>query len=848
MFGGTLRRVACRVLAGLALWIAALTPAIAEPAFALRWQVERNQYAAEAPDGRSLARFDLTLTDGARLPATGWALYFNCLSGVELGPVDGNLELQPVVGTLYRLVPRAGFQPVESGQTLVVRFQQPEVILHTTRAPTGPYLVLDEAAGQVVAASRYELVMPAGSEPVDGQPPADLPRVTVADLYARNAALTALAPSQVPSVFPTPQFLQPGTGVLHWTVRPAVLAPAALRAERELAARMLEHYLPAGPAHSDEPAVHLAIGPVEHSRSPEAYELVVDARGGVRITGNSAAGVAHGVATLHELLPLPGDGAVDLPAVTVRDAPRFAYRGLMLDVARNFQSPELVMRTLDLMARYKLNVLHFHLIDDEGWRLEIPGLPELTQVGARRGHTLDSAEFLPPAYGSGPTPDDPHGSGHYTRAEYLAILRHAARLHIEVIPEIEMPGHARAAVKSMEARTRRLRAAGDAHAERYLLTDPDDGSRYESAQGYTDNVMNPAMPGTYAFIEHVVAQIAAMHREAGVPLRTIHVGGDEVPRGAWSGSPRCAALMQQHGYTDVAQLWDHFQSRVDAILRKQGLRASGWEELGAMRAAVQNGSRLVPNPAFVGRGFTLYVWNNLGDDDDLAYRLANAGYDVVLAPATRLYLDMSAYPMPGEAGVAWAAHADLDAPFDFVPLDDLRRSRTDATPLPGKERLNDGGRAHVRGIEGTLFAETIRERTRFDFLLMPRLLALAERAWAPDPDWTQVADPDTAAYLHARAWNVFVNQLGQRVLPRLDLEGTGIEYRIPPPGLRRDGVTLVANLQLPGLALRYTTDGTAPTAASPLVTGPLPDVAGLRVAAFDRNGRAGRPVGPESVH
>ena len=111
-----------------------------------------------------------------------------------------------------------------------------------------------------------------------------------------------------------------------------------------------------------------------------------------------------------------------------------------------------------------------------------------------------------------------------------------------------------------------------------------------------------------------------------------------------------------------------------------------------------------------------------------------------------------------------------------------------------------------------------------------------------------MADPDTAAYLHARAWNVFVNQLGQRLLPRLDLEGTGIEYRIPPPGLRRDGDTLVANLQLPGLALRYTTDGTAPTAASPLVTGPLPDVAGLRVAAFDRNGRAGRPVGPESVH
>ena len=146
------------------------------------------------------------------------------------------------------------------------------------------------------------------------------------------------------------------------------------------------------------------------------------------------------------------------------DAPRFGYRGFMLDVARNFQPKASVLRTLDLLARYKLNKFHFHLTEDEGWRLEIPSLPELTSVGARRGHTLDSSAFLPPAWGSGPLVDRPWGSGFYSRADYAEILRYAAARHIEVIPELEMPGHARAAIKAMEARQRALLKAGDAEA------------------------------------------------------------------------------------------------------------------------------------------------------------------------------------------------------------------------------------------------------------------------------------------------------------------------------------------------------------------------------------------------
>jgi hypothetical protein len=375
--------------------------------------------------------------------------------------------------------------------------------------------------------------------------------------------------------------------------------------------------------------------------------------------------------------------------LSLRDAPRFEHRGLLLDVARNFHPKATVLRLLDLMGRLKLNKLHLHLTDDEGWRLAIPGLPELTEFGARRGHSADPWRHLPPAYGSGPDVANPDGSGHYSAADYAQILRFAAARHIEVIPEIEMPGHARAAVKAMQARARRLTAAAAPDATRYLLDDPADRSRYRSAQLYSDNVMDPGLPSTYAFIEHVVQALVVMHRQAGVPLRQLHVGADETPAGAWSGSPASMALVERQRLAGLPGLWNHFYDRVGEILARHGLAAGGWEELGARREKPDGSGPLVPNEHFAGRGHTLYVWNNLDEADDLAYRLANAGYRVVLAPATTLYLDMAHTATPGELGVNWAAYADLHQVFDYVPLDALGRTPLPATVAAGKAALSE---------------------------------------------------------------------------------------------------------------------------------------------------------------
>src|SRR2546430_11073392 len=196
----------------------------------------------------------------------------------------------------------------------------------------------------------------------------------------------------------------------------------------------------------------------------------------------------------------------------------------MLDVARNFHPKAAVVRTLDLVARYKLNVFHFHLTDDEGWRIEMPSLPELAAVGARRGHTLDSGTHLPPAFGSGPDVDRPWGSGFFSRADYIEILRYAAARHIEVIPELEMPGHARAAIKAMQGNPQ------------YRPNDPAGRPVYHSAQGYHDNVMNAALESTYRFVERVVGDLVAIHRDAAVRPRPVHNGGHEVPPRVWPSS------------------------------------------------------------------------------------------------------------------------------------------------------------------------------------------------------------------------------------------------------------------------------------------------------------------------
>jgi len=827
--------------AAFVLLVCLAAPAAAQTSLQLRWELKGDVFTDAKDRGASHVLLTLTNKDTKPLPAAGWAIYFNCLFSHIQGSEKGGITMDSPFGGLYRIRPTAAFAGLAPGGSVTFEYAT-RLIGNISQRPAGPYIVFDANPAKGYAIAEYQ-AMPFERPDQQGRDPRV---VTPAALYDKYALVENLAPDAVPPILPTPLRMERRDGVLTLLGAPAVTAAPSLATEAGLATAYLASRFSG--AASKAATVKLEVGTVAGQASPEAYDLTVDATG-VRIVGNSAAGVFWGVQSLRSLLPPSGaaGGPLTVPFVHVVDAPRFGYRGLHIDVSRNFQPKSTVLKVIDLMARYKLNVLHFHLIDDEGWRLEIAGLPELTQVGARRGHTLDSANFLPPTYGSGPDVDRPYGSGYFTRADYIEILKYADARHIEVMPEFEMPGHGRAAIKAMEARARRLTAAGDAAgAKQYLLSDANDTSVYNSPQDYHDNVINPAMDSTYAFIEKVVDEIAALHKEAGVPLRNLHLGGDEVPNGVWEKSPVALAYLKAHGLTTVDELWYVFFGRVEQILKKHNLVPSGWEEMGTRKTRLDGRAKLIPNPMFGGRGWRTFVWNNVPGwgAEDLAYRLANAGYQVVLSPVSNTYLDMAYSMNPEEIGLFWGGFADIDKPFDFIPLDYYRNQKEDArgNPLPaslfvGKDRLTDYGRDNVIGIEACLWSEASNADGLFEYLLMPKVLGFVERAWAADPDWVRETDAAKSGALYRAAWSRFVNAVGKRELPRLDQEGLSFALRVPKPGLKVVDGTVRANAQFAGLTLRYTTDGSEPTPKSPVLAGPIPAKGTIRVAAFDARGR-----------
>jgi hexosaminidase len=820
--------------------------AAAQTSLQLRWRLEDDVFRGPDDPGASLVAFTLANHDTRALPPRGWALYFNAMQEAIPGSARGGVTIENVTGTLQRIVPGPDFPGLAPGETVEFEYLT-GLMTNISFAPTGPYIVFDEAPEEGHSLP-YEAV-PFERPPQHGRDPRV---ITPEEQFDMDAAVRDVPIDSLPLVLPTPISLERLPGRLDLAVLPAVEAAPDLQVEAAFAQEYLRpHFARAKAGRARGPAVvHLEVGHVADQESPEAYSLVVDPAEGVRIVGNSPAGVFNGLQSLRGLLPVaPAGRGLSLPAVRIVDAPRFAYRGFFLDVARNFQPKAEVLRVLDLMARYKLNVFHFHLTDDEGWRIEIPGLPELIAVGSRRGHTLDSSRFLPPAYGSGPQVDRPYGSGSFSAADYGEILRYAAARHIEVVPEIEMPGHARAAIKAMEARFRALTASGDSQgARQFLLSDPEDRSQYTSAQGYHDNVMNPALESTYAFVDRVIEGLVRLHQQAGVPLRHLHVGGDEVPGGVWEGSPVVRGYLKEHGLSGVDDLWYVFYGRVERILKAHGLPLAGWEEIALRKTRLDGRPKMIPNPDFAARGWRAYVWNNLPGSgaEDLAYRLANGGYEVVLCPVTNLYFDLAWNKNPEETGLDWGGFVGLRKPFEYIPFDYYRNVRFDEKGNPvdpavfvGKDHLTEYGRSKVVGIQGNLWSETLGGDRRLDYKLLPKLFGLAERAWAPDPDWARERDPAKSDALFREAWSVFVNVLGKRELPRMDHESPPWAYRIPKPGLKVVDGQVRCSLEIPGFVLRYATDGTEPGPKSPEVRGPIPASPDLRVAAFDTNGRKG---------
>ncbi len=785
-----------------------------------------------------------------------WTLYFN--SSMQLDPesVERPLVLRHVNGDLYALRSDKDCPPIRVGDECVVRLNGSPWAINVSDAPSGLYIVREDEAGNelrpVVVPLKIE-AFPDASKIRRGAGD-QVPVVTSASRYAANSALTKLPASELPPVVPTPVAYAKLPGTVAIGASTTIEFEPPLANEAYLLAAYFEHsfnlILRQKPTPADaQNSIRLKLGEVkiagvEKVPGDEAYTLSVKSGAGIEIVGTDPAGVFYGIQSLRGLVPLASYGAAGEPlkiaATEIADAPRFCYRGLHLDVARNFQRVETVKKLLDLMAFYKLNRFHWHLTDDEGWRIEIKSLPELTTVGSRRGHTQTESDSLIPTLGSGPFPDRNHspGTGYYTQAEFIDVLRYASARHIEVIPEIDMPGHARAAIKAMAARSL---AASDADHD-CQLTQPGDTSKYESFQGWHDNVIDVGRDASYEFLDVVVGELAAMYNRAGVPLEIVHLGGDEVPHGAWEGSPACRAIPTSHPeLSRDRQLEIYFLKRACRIVENHDVTPACWDDCLLFAAADSDWSRWP----------VAYVWNNVWGwgREFAAYRLANAGFDVVLANATNLYFDLASEKDPCVPGYYWAGFVGIRAPFEFNPLDfyqnacyDSMGKVLDPNRFVDCDRLTPTGRKHILGIQGQLWGENLRSPAQLDYMAFPRTIALAERAWAAEPEFATLADRAERDAALAADWNVFANALGQRELPRLHELAGDMQYQIPPPGaIVRDG-TLHANVSLPGLLIRYTSDGTEPIATSPVYERPMTVRPNLRLRAFDIGSHSSRTV------
>ncbi|WP_348945660.1 family 20 glycosylhydrolase [Chitinibacter sp. FCG-7] len=817
-----------------------------------------------------LAALTLTNLSDQPLPASGWAIYFNTCRKIKPETVSGNVLVTHVNGDFWSLEPKAEFGALQPGETRTFDYEGLFWVISETDAPLGFYIV-------------YDVGMPNAQMEVIGDPeiaefatPAQRNRnaadqvalSNAAQTYADNAALSLLPADSLSKITPTPLSYTAAAGefVINkntYIVHSADLAneAALLQASlHDVSGKTLQRaaITPAGAA-----TIKLQIGAVNVSDTlapNEAYQLDVTPQG-IVITGASAAGVCNGIQSLRQLLPVAAflnpQAELAVGACKVVDAPRFAYRGMHLDVGRNFTSKETILRLLECMSLYKLNQFHFHVTDDEGWRLEIPSLPELTEIGSLRGYTADETDNLVPCFGSGGDVAGKAGSGYYSKADFIEILKYATARHIEVVPEIDVPGHARAAIKAMNVRYTRLMAEGrEAEAKQYLLCDFNDASVYESVQLWHDNVICIGQESCYNFIETVLHDVKAMFEEAGAPFTTMHTGGDEVPHGAWEQSPVCQAFMKEQGMTQIVELQNYFLARYRDLLKKYGLVFGGWEEIALVKKEVNGVHTHGPNPEFVNANFRPYVWNNVWGwgQEDFAYQLANAGYKTVLSNVTNLYFDLAYAKDPLEPGYYWGGFIETRGAFEFVPLDifttatvNLFGHALDKDNIASKVRLTPEGTKNIIGIQGQLWAENIRNRGRLEYLAMPRTIALAERAWAKDPAWTSIADAAARQSKIDADWNEFANRLGQRELPRLDgfprsEDFGGYGYRIPLPGVKVEAGKLYANTSAPGLAIRYTTDGSDPTPASALYTGPVAATATMKVAAFSTNNRRSRVV------
>ena len=768
-----------------------------------------------------------------------WSFHWNQQSSiVNNESIPENIKYEYVAGQSYNILSFGKNYDLKSNESISIDFNQSGIVKRISDLPVGGFIVSNNEIIDVKFTYNWKNA--------DGIEKLDAP--TSKDRYDLYSPGNVLDKSELEIIIPTPSEITLLDGESSLKSEYKVFVDESLNLDINTVNSLFAENFNVDIINSTD--YDISVQYIDNLLE-ESYKLSID-ENKISIEASDRAGALYGLQSLKQLFLASSLESNMLKHMNISDSPRFSYRGMLLDISRNFYGPDKIKQILDYLSFFKINHLDFRLTDDEGWRLEIPGLEELTEVGSKRAYTKDEFESLIPMYGSGPDINST-GSGYLSRDDFIEILQYADHRNIKIIPQISYPSHMRSAIISMDVRYQKYMELGDqAEAEKYLLSDPDDESEYYSAQGFDDNIACICRESAFTFYEKVIDEIYLMYKEAGIELNKFGVAADELPYGAWQKSPICDQFMEENSIAgDYNALYEIMQRRVYDKLSSYNATMTGWDDI-LLKLTEKNQSETKIKDFFKGDDILLFVWkNDWGQGrQDMIYKYANLGYKTVMSNSSAFYFDMVDDKDLDNVGLSWSGYADYKDMWTVDVFDifndsyGVEKNNISKEYIESSEKLNPSNRDNIIGIQSQIWSETIRNEDILDYMFMPNIIVFSQKAWSQDPDWMKISDKTKREFTLEYEWNKFTNTIGQRVLPIIDDIYGGLSYDLPKPGGIIKNDSLYANSVFPGLNIKYTLDGSLPDIESMNYNNPVKlnkdDVVNLRL--FNDKGRGGYPI------
>ena len=794
----------------------------------------------EYRDSRFDVNFTINNTSSIDLNSP-WSLHWNQQSSlVDDQSVPENVIYNYVAGQYYNILTFGKDYILAKDSSFSIDLSQRGIVRRQSDLPVGGFIVSNDQILDVEF--RYVWKNAKGIEKLD------VP--TSVDRYNEYISNSLLDKSDLDYIIPTPSNFIINDGEVEILNNYSIVIDQNFNLSEQLINSVFDGIVNIDFDNTNEVISRITVD-LDESIDAESYQLSVS-DGGISISSADSAGALYALQSLKQIFLISKLENAPLKFIEINDSPKFSYRGMLLDISRNFYGPDKIKQIIDYLSFFKINYLDFRLTDDEGWRLEIPGLEELVEVGSKRAYTKDEFENLIPMYGSGPHTNST-GSGYLSRSDYVDILKYASERNISVIPQISVPSHMRSAIVSMNARYQKYMEMGNqVEAEKYLLIDPDDKSEYYSAQGFTDNIMNICRESSFTFYEKVIDEVYLMYKDAGIEMAKFGVAADELPYGAWQKSPMCDKFMSENSISgDYNALYELMQRRIYSKISSYGATMTGWDDI-LLKLTEKNQSETQIKDFFKDDDILLFVWkNDWGEGrQDMIYKYANLGYKTIMSNSSAFYFDMVDDKDLDNIGLSWSGYANykdmwtVDVFDVFNDLYGVEKNNISREYIENSVKLEEDKKDNIIGVQSQIWSETIRNEGILDYMFMPNIIVFSQKAWSHENSWMDISNNDSKREKIENEWNKFANNIGQRVLPMVDNIFGGLAYDLPKPGGIVANDTLYANTVFPGLNIKYTLDGSNPEFSSETFTSPIKinegDIINLRL--FDNTGRGGNSI------